>query len=67
MEYILLGILQARILQLVAFPFSRGSSQEVRLDVWDSLPNTLDLLRAREQKVVDRSKRTQPGLWFLFP
>ena len=54
-------------LEWVAISFSRGSFQEVRLDVWDSLPNTLDLLRAREQKVVDRSKRTQPGLWFLFP
>ena len=27
MDYIVHGILQARILELVAFPFSRGSSQ----------------------------------------
>ena len=27
MEYTVLGILQARILEWVAFPFSRGSSQ----------------------------------------
>ena len=27
MDYIVLGILQARILEWVAFPFSRGSSQ----------------------------------------
>ena len=27
MDYIVLGILQARILERVAFPFSRGSSQ----------------------------------------
>ena len=27
MDYIALGILQARILEWVAFPFSRGSSQ----------------------------------------
>ena len=27
MDYIVHGILQARILELIAFPFSRGSSQ----------------------------------------
>ena len=47
MDYIVHGILQARILEWVAFPFSRGSSQpmywtqasQVSLLLWaDSLP-----------------------------
>ena len=43
MDYTVHGILQARILEWVAFPFSRGSSQlgiEPRSSAWqeDSLP-----------------------------
>ena len=40
MDYTIHGILQARILEWVAFPFSRGSSQPRSPALWaDSLPD----------------------------
>ena len=40
MAYLVHGILQARILEWVAFPFSRGSSQPKKLK--DELKNSMD-------------------------
>jgi len=45
MDYTVHGILQARILEWVAFPFSRGSSQilQARILEWELFPSPGDL------------------------
>ena len=60
MDYTVRGILQARILEWIAFPFSRGSSQPR-----DSNPG----LPHRRQILYQLSHQGSPGIleWVTFP